>query len=181
MFALLIRGDAVARIGWAQYLLHITPLAVSALLIRQLALLTWRHPSQPITTLWRAMCLVYATFPVYTIAWLMAMMRLPLAFRPTPKSAGGRISLTWLLPQALSLALLVCAVAYALLLPGVQWAIIVPVLFALAQIGPLSIFLWQALRERAEAAAIRQPIWMVSPILARAEVPSERGDGVKSA
>jgi cellulose synthase (UDP-forming) len=145
--ALLFGGSQVAQIDWDQYIVHMLPLAGITMLIRQAALLAWRHPSTPSRLLWRAMCLVYATWPVYTLAWVMAVLRVPLAFRATPKKADGGVKRVWLLPQAASFVLLVAGVLCALIIRN-QGPLTMPVLFALAQSIPLAVFLRQALKER---------------------------------
>jgi cellulose synthase/poly-beta-1,6-N-acetylglucosamine synthase-like glycosyltransferase len=158
ILALLFGGSGVAQIGWDQYIVHIVPLAAITMLIRQAALLAWRHPSTPSSLLWRAMCLVYATWPVYMLAWVMAVLQVRLAFRATPKKSNGGVTLVWLLPQAAALVLLVTGVLYTLTARAHDLTMM-PVLFALVQSIPLAIFLWYALRERRRVdAAARQPI-----------------------
>ena|GEM_PF-1239094 len=88
------------------YLIHLTPLALCDALIRFVALRTWQHPSTPKTSLVRAISLIYATWPIYLVAWIMAMLRVPLSFRSTPKSSG-RLNPVWLLPQAATILLLI--------------------------------------------------------------------------
>jgi hypothetical protein len=57
---------------------------------------------------------VYATWPVYALAWLLAVLRVPLAFRPTPTVAGGQLNPLWLLPQLAALVVLSGGIAYSL-------------------------------------------------------------------
>lgn len=144
--ALLIGGSAVAKIDFQQYLVHIFPLAIITVAIRQVALHVWRHPSVPTTPLWRAMVLVYATWPVYTLAWLMAVIRLPLAFRPTPKDPTGVLNPRWLLPQAGALALLCYSVPYAL--SAGERPPLLLIMFALMQSFPLIVLFWLAWKHR---------------------------------
>lgn len=106
--ALLLGGSYVAQINFWEYIVHVAPLAVMLIVLRQAALACWRHASTPQRPLWRATALVYATWPVYTIAWLLAVLRVPVAFRPTPKSTSGALNPLWILPQA---AALVCVCA----------------------------------------------------------------------
>jgi cellulose synthase (UDP-forming) len=112
--AVLLGGSSVAWLGFQQYLGHIFPLALSTLLIQHVALRTWRHSSVRAGSLVKAIVLVYTTWPIYTLAWVMALLRLPLAFRPTPKSLTGALNPLWLLPQAMTLLLLVGGVFYSL-------------------------------------------------------------------
>jgi hypothetical protein len=148
--AILVAGSRMVQIAWLDYLLHILPLGVLTLLVRQVALRTWRHPATPTAPCWRAMMLVYATWPVYTLAWTMAVLRVPLGFRPTPKSASNTVKESWLIPQALGLVLLVTALLHALL-PGEESPHPVVVLFAAGQGLALTALLWQALRPRRAA------------------------------
>jgi cellulose synthase (UDP-forming) len=94
-----------------QYFLYLSPLAAADILIRQLALRKWKHPCVPTEPLWRAVMLVYSTWPVYTAAWLMALFRFPLSFKPTPKSQSGRVNPVWLLPQLASVLLMIAGAA----------------------------------------------------------------------
>jgi cellulose synthase (UDP-forming) len=84
------------------YLLHLLPLALADLIIRREALRLYRHPSVPVVVPLRALSLIYFTWPVYNLAWLMALLRLPLSFRPTPKAPIGGLNPAWLLPQGLA-------------------------------------------------------------------------------
>lgn len=96
------------------YLVHIAPLAVATLLVRHVALRVWRHPSTPTGSLWRALFLVYVTWPIYILAWAMAILRFPLAFRLTPKVSGGVLGIRWMLPQIITLLLMGGGIFYAL-------------------------------------------------------------------
>jgi cellulose synthase (UDP-forming) len=116
--AMLIGGSSVARVDFQQYLVHVFPLALITLLTRQVALHIWRHPSTPTTLLWRAMALVYATWPIYTLTWVMALLRLPLTFRPTPKGPTGDLNPLWLLPQVVALLLIGGAILHAFVVAG---------------------------------------------------------------
>lgn len=99
---------------YQDYLLHLLPLMAITLLIRQLALRRWCHPSLGSSLQWKPVALVYATWPVYTLAWVMAVLRVPLSFRPTPKTAAGSLNLSWLLPQTLTTLLLFAGLSYVL-------------------------------------------------------------------
>lgn len=99
------------------YLIHLTPLALCDVLIRFVALRTWQHPSTPKTSLVRAVSLVYATWPIYLVAWIMAILRWPMSFRSTPKSSG-RLNPVWLLPQAATILLLTAGTIYTVFASG---------------------------------------------------------------
>jgi cellulose synthase (UDP-forming) len=144
VIAVLFDGDQVAYVGWTNYLERMLPYAAIGLLIRQVALQTWRHPSTPTRLLWRPVSLVYATWPVYTLAWLMAILRVPLAFRPTPKSQSGGLNPAWLFPQAASLVLLVAGTLYSLASAEHRVSVVL-LSIAVLQGFPLAVLLWQAL------------------------------------
>jgi hypothetical protein len=101
--------------------------------------------------LWRAMALMYATWPIYVLAWVMAVLRVPLAFRPTPKSQDGRLNPLWLLPQALSVALIAGGMISSFLMPSGEPALVLLACAALQGVL-MAIFLWHA-RPRSEAKA----------------------------
>ena len=50
--------------------------------------------------------LVYASWPIYLLAWTLAVLRLPVGFRPTPKSGDTQLNILWLMPQLVTLVLL---------------------------------------------------------------------------
>ncbi|NIM61666.1 MAG: hypothetical protein GTO30_08430, partial [Acidobacteria bacterium] len=74
----LIGGERVAVVDLRQYLLHLFPLTAVAFALRIAALRCWRHPSVSNAIQWRAIALIHATWPVYTLAWFMALLRIPL-------------------------------------------------------------------------------------------------------
>jgi cellulose synthase (UDP-forming) len=129
--AVLIFGGGETRTMFHDYLIQITPLAMADVLIRYQALRTWRHPSTPRTSLSRAVVLVYATWPIYLQAWLMAVLRLPVNFRPTPKSKSGRLTFSWLWPQVTVIIALLVGMLYTVIVGGHQPSILL--LFAILQ------------------------------------------------
>jgi cellulose synthase/poly-beta-1,6-N-acetylglucosamine synthase-like glycosyltransferase len=137
--AVLISASTQVQMAFHQYLIHLAPLALSDLLIRHLALLYWRHSSTSKTSLIHAVVLVYATWPVYMLAWLMAVIRLPLAFRPTPKSWTGGLNPLWLLPQAIVIFLLFLGGLYTVIVKAHQPSLLL--IFAVAQ-GFLQLWLF---------------------------------------
>lgn len=125
----LFSGDPVVYRAYAAYLFHLAPLAVCAMAIRQTALSNHKLPSTSGALLWRPVALVFATWPTYTLAWVMAILRIPLCFQPTPKTKGRAMNPIWLTPQALSMVLLATGSIVALsvdplaALPGVAVAL----------------------------------------------------------
>src|SRR6185503_13905059 len=105
--------------------------ALADVVIRYVSLLYWRHSSIHKTSLFRAVILVYATWPVYMWAWLMALTRLPLAFHPTPKSVTGGLNPLWLLPQAIVILLLFLGGAYTVIVKDHQPSLLL--MFSIAQ------------------------------------------------
>lgn len=153
-FALLVGGSRVAQVNFWEYLVHVAPLAVMLLVLRQAALACWRHKSTPQRPLWRATALVYATWPVYTAAWLLAVLRVPVAFRPTPKAISGGLNPIWLLPQLVALVCLGAGIGAALAGSGsgVSVSFFVPC-FAAAQALPQAMLVsqWRAREQVSEA------------------------------
>jgi cellulose synthase (UDP-forming) len=141
--AMLLGGSAVARVSFRDYLTHIAPLALLALLIRQVAICSFRHSSAPTRLLWRPMLLVYASWPIYTLAWLMALLRVPLSYRPTPKTPAGALNPLWMLPQLMALALLLGGLVHSVFLATESRPSLL-LLVALLQSWPLLVLLWQA-------------------------------------
>ena len=85
------------------------------------------------------MALVFATWPIYTLAWLMALLRIPLGFRPTPKTASGGLNPVWLLPQFVSSFFLVVGILYHFFFyEGPLQSLVLG--FALAQTAPQLLF-----------------------------------------
>ncbi|HMN27350.1 MAG TPA: glycosyltransferase [Caldilineaceae bacterium] len=141
--AILLWGSNQTVSNYAQYLWHLLPLAVSNVLIHSAAIKQWRHPALPTGPTWKAVALVYATWPFYTLAWLMALLRIPLAFRPTPKTVSDSINPLWLAPQALSVILLLGAALYHLAYSSQpNWLVI---LVACGLAAPQLLFFWQCL------------------------------------
>lgn len=116
--AVLILADFDTRAIFHDYLRHITPLAFFDILIRHLALRVFRHGTTPKTSLMRTVTLVYATWPVYLYAWLLAILRLPLKFRPTPKDPSAGLNPLWLFPQTMALVFLVSGIVYTVIKLG---------------------------------------------------------------
>lgn len=116
----LIIGDLSTKIEFHHYLLHLGPLVVFDMLIRHVSLAIWQHEATPRTSLAGAVTLVYATWPIYLLAWMMAVLRLPLAFKLTPKSGSEKLKVNWLLPQTLAVVLLVWGILYTVYVANEQ-------------------------------------------------------------
>src|SRR3972149_4283725 len=116
--AILIFAGPEVREAFHEYLIQITPLALADVLIRHVAFRLYRHHSVPKTSLARAVALVYSTWPIYTLAWGMAILRLPLNFRTTPQSKDSKQNPFWLLPQLVVLILLIAGTIYTIALKG---------------------------------------------------------------
>lgn len=112
-FAVITAGNTAAQQNFEQYLIPLFVLCLLVLIIRYVALSFWRHPATGATNFVRAVILVYSTWPFYTLAWLMAVLRVPLAFRPTPKGSKGVLKPLWLSPQFAEIVLLPIALSYA--------------------------------------------------------------------
>jgi len=116
--AISIFAGPEVRGAFHEYLLQITPLALADVLIRHMAFRLYRHHSVPKTSLARAVALVYSTWPIYLLAWGMAILRLPLDFRTTPKSKDSKQNPLWLLPQIVVLILLIAGTIYTIAFKG---------------------------------------------------------------
>jgi cellulose synthase (UDP-forming) len=141
----LLAGQAVARVNLGDYIVHFLPLAACTLAIRLVALWTFRHPSVPMVPLWRAFMLVYSSWPIYTLAWFMAVLRLPLEFRLTPKARHGRADWNWLAPQALASAAIAISLLAALS-AGTTPQVEILLGFCVVQALPQIVLLWHSAR-----------------------------------
>ncbi len=143
----LLNGSEEALVTYQQYLLHLFPLTAITLIIRQLALHRWRHASLKYNLQWKAMALVFATWPIYTVAWIMAILRAPLRFRPTPKTSSGALRPAWLGPQLVTTFLLTIGLVASLWhADSREFGLVYG--FALAQIAAQLMFLSQRLLEK---------------------------------
>lgn len=109
-------ADLETRWSLHTYLIHLAPLVLVDTFMRAYSLRLTRHPSLPRSSLLGAIVLVYASWPIYLLAWTFAVLRVPLKFRPTPKGDGERLDVMWLLPQAIALVLLVAGILYTTLI-----------------------------------------------------------------
>lgn len=106
----LLWGDSAQSMAFHSYLLHLAPLLVVDSVIRGYAWRHTHHEDLPPTSMFGAVVLVYASWPVYLLAWTLAVLRLPLRFRSTPKERG-RLHVLWLLPQLSAFLLLLAGIA----------------------------------------------------------------------
>jgi hypothetical protein len=83
------------------------------------------------TSLLRAVTLVYATWPIYLSAWLMALFRIDKSFQPTPKSKHLRLHPLWLAPQFLAIILLFVGLLYTVIVKDHRPSILL--IFAILQ------------------------------------------------
>ncbi len=143
--AVLLAGNRVAQINLQTYFLHLIPLALVAFAIHITAFRCWRHPSVRGLPLWRPMVLVYATWPVYTLAWLMTLARMPLGFRSTPKKRSARSRTYLLMPQIAAATVLAIAVWFGISGPLTAHLTTLLVV-SLLQTCPQVVLLWQAAR-----------------------------------
>jgi len=108
-------GSPLVLHNYEAYLEHLLPLVLMTLLLRHLALRRWVHSSiKDAHIQWKPTVLVFATWPIYTLSWFMAIFRVPLRFQPTPKTATGSLKLIWVLPQLISVGFLLVGLIYTL-------------------------------------------------------------------
>jgi cellulose synthase (UDP-forming) len=148
--AMLFSRNGAVQSAFQEYLTHLIPLGLMSLFIRMLALRRWRHPSISTTLLGKAVFLVYATWPLYSLAWMMALLRVPLSFRLTPKEPSGTLSPIWILPQAIAGLLLTGGIIYSCAV-GTASQLVLLLGWAAAQIVPNVVLLWQWLRSNISA------------------------------
>jgi len=95
-------GNLLTAQTFDGYLRHLMPLVVMIYVISQLLLLRWRHMSIPLKECLfrlRSYTLILNTWPAYTLTWFLAVFRIPLTFRPTPKARGDGLHPIWLVPN----------------------------------------------------------------------------------
>lgn len=141
----LVSRDPAAVSFFHGYLLALLPVLLMDLLIRNAALAAWRPPNGISTSVRRAIALVYVTFPLYTVAWLMALLRLPLTFVPTPKVAREGLSPMWRLPLYLAVLILGGGMVFGLNNPHRSAVVLA---FSALQSVPILVLLWQSITNR---------------------------------
>ncbi len=157
----LIFADFQTRAAFHAYLDHLAPLVAADVLIRQAALRLWGHAAASRASLARALVLVYATWPVYLLAWGMAVLRAPLSFRPTPKLAGGNLNPLWLLPQVAAIFFLAGGALYTVLVEGHSLSLLLAfsIVQAFFQLAILANWLsWRTFKKRRDRALRARPV-----------------------
>jgi cellulose synthase (UDP-forming) len=103
---ILLFGDEQAINSFQKYLLHLLPMIIATIAIRSIALRyhvvssVKKTLNTPVYMQWKPLLLVAGTWPAYSLSWLLALLRIPIRFRPTPKEAADRgPNLIWILPQ----------------------------------------------------------------------------------
>jgi cellulose synthase (UDP-forming) len=127
---LLFWGTDMQISGFNRYLMHLVPLLLATVAIRGVAL---RHHASasvkvffetPVYLQWKPLLLVVGTWPAYSLAWLLAIFRVPTRFRPTPKTATGHgPNPIWILPQLVVTILLIIGIIFRATgdSPGEHW------------------------------------------------------------
>ena len=116
-----------------QYLAHLFPLMVADITIRAVALRLVGHSDINYGAPLRTLALIHGTWPIYCTAWIMALFRVPLAFRPTPKNPSGVLQPSWMAPQLVTTALLALGIGYWLV-NSASYQTLLVVLIALVQL-----------------------------------------------
>ena len=147
----LLAGERVATLRLEGYYGRFLALLGITVLIRQEALRVhgarrrWRLRPEPFL-------LVAATWPVYLAGWLLALLRVPVGWKPTLAVRGQGPRLLSLLPQGVVLGLLLAGIVWSLGFdPMPAHRGMIP--FALAQTSAEAFLIVLALRERRRAAA----------------------------
>jgi cellulose synthase (UDP-forming) len=147
-------SQSEATLGEFQdYLLHLLPLAAATALIRMVVLRHHAHPTlkqvmgKGGVTQWKPLLLVLGTWPVYVLAWLMALLRLPVSFLSTPKQASGQgPNVAWIWPQILAIVGIVTGMIVTQWTPGFRYYLLVLAFAALLAAGQIGVLV-QARRE----------------------------------
>lgn len=133
--SLLTFGPPLARAAFSEYLLHSLPFAVSVLLVRRAALARW--PGSKPTSLsanWRGYVHTFLMWPIYTLALVLAVLRIRMPHISTPKERSQRAHPLLVVPQVVLMGLLVAAVAIRVS-QGLVATDVFPILFALGAAG----------------------------------------------
>ena len=140
----LLGGGSFFQADFQAYAVHAAPLLAADLFIRRAAFLKFRHPAVGRALVWRAGTLVYSTWPIYCVAWMLSIFRLPLRFRATPKDTRP-LPFLFLLPQWGTSTLLIFLAVSA---SNASWNDIVLPMIAVLQVVPQVIVLTASLAER---------------------------------
>lgn len=125
------------------YMSHLMPLVIVTVAIRMAALWCWRHPSVRTIGTFRAWMLIHTTWPVYTLAWTMAVLRRPLRFIATPKRYSRALPWRFLAPSA-AVVLLLTLVSILKAASGEAGPLKVLLAVAALQALPQIVVIWMA-------------------------------------
>jgi len=162
----LFSQSALALANFQNYLLHLFPLAVVTALSRTVALRYLAYPtlkkkmSKSAALQWKPLVLVLGSWPVYSVAWLFALLRVPLDYRPTAKETVGHAPHTaWLWPQILAVVALVAGSLIAGLTTSIYEYLLVLVFvtgLVVIQILVLVFAIYEAVKTRSRQAKTRK-------------------------
>jgi cellulose synthase (UDP-forming) len=141
----LLFGSAATVDGFAEYLLRALPLAAAVVGVRALANALWNVQAEAVGFKWRGYTLAFALWPVYTGAFIRAILRIPLPHIATPKRRTAEAHPRLVMAQLTLIALLASGIVARLGEP-IGASLAVTIAFALAAI---------AIQAYAVAAAIR--------------------------
>ncbi len=144
-------GPLDARAAFSEYLWHSLPFAASVILVRRAALTFWSGRSASPFSNWRGYVHTFLLWPVYTLALVLAVLRIRLPHIATPKERSDRSHPLLVVPQVVLMGILVSAVAIRIS-QGWVAADVFPILFALAAAG-IQIFALINARSPGEAKA----------------------------
>jgi cellulose synthase (UDP-forming) len=141
----LTSGGVSSREAFSQYLLFSLPFAGTVIWVRRLALGLWHAISSTVKSNWRGYLHTFLQWPVYTLAFLLALLRVRVGHIATPKVSEGRARPLLVAPQAVLATLLVTAV---ILRQSWGWTTvdIVPALFALGAAAVQAVAIFNELR-----------------------------------
>ena len=154
------------------YMSHLVPLMVVTIAIRMAALWCWHHPSVRTIRTYRAWILIHATWPVYTFAWAMAVLRRPLRFIATPKRYSRALPWRFLTPLA-SGVLLLALVSILKAASGEAGPLKVLLAVAALQAFPQIVVVWMAC---GQARRQTSPVGQGLPVASGA-IPEAPGPG----
>ena len=102
----LVSGNSTARVEFARYVLYSLPLTASFVLVRHVVLHLWHLEPDALGFHWRGYALTCALWPVYTLAFVYALLRFPVSHLATPKERSARSQLPIVIPQLIVIGLL---------------------------------------------------------------------------
>ncbi len=145
-------GPVDARAAFSEYLMHSLPFAASVIMVRRAALTFWSGRSASPFSNWRGYVHTFLLWPVYTLALVLALLRIRLPHISTPKEQSSRSHPLLVVPQVMLMGILVAAVGLRIS-QGFVAVDIFPILFALAAAGIQIFALFNARPADVEAPA----------------------------